>query len=33
MPLDKNGIFKVLQMVNKHAISTPLTDEILKKEF
>jgi hypothetical protein len=33
VPLDKEGMFQISQMVNKHTIATPLSEEVLKKVF
>jgi TIR domain len=33
MLLDKDGMFQLLQTVNKYTIQTPLTEEVLKKVF
>jgi len=31
--LDPDGMFQILQMINKHAIQNPLREEVLKKLF
>jgi len=33
VPLDKDGMRKVLQMVNKYSMQKPLTDEVLNRAF
>lgn len=33
VPLNENGMFKLLQVVNRYAIPKPLNEEVLKKAF